>query len=65
MIDFTLLDVRGDNKRRPKPESKLEEVRIYMEDDEWVIHIGANLLPEDKSHLVCLIKQHKEIFAWS
>ena len=33
MIDSTLLEVRGDNERRPRPDSELEEIRIY-EDDE-------------------------------
>ena len=56
MINSTLLDVRGDNKRRLEPELKLEEVWIYAEDDEQVVCIEANLLPEDKGQLVCLIK---------
>ena len=61
MIDSTLLEVRGDNQRRPKPDSELEIVRIY-EDDERVIRIAANLPPNDKDNLVSLIKQFKEVF---
>ena len=62
---FYTLGSRGDSERRPQPELELIKVQIYDEDDEWTVHIRADLLPNDKSHMMYLIKQYKEIFAWS
>ena len=56
MINSTLLDVKGDNKWRLEPDSELEEVQIYEHDDDRVIHIGVDLLPNDKDKLANLIK---------
>ena len=64
MINSTLLEVRGDNKRRPRPDFELEEIKIY-EDDERVIRIVTDLPSNDKDNLISLIKQFKEVFAWS
>ena len=65
MIDSTLLDARNENKQWPKPESEVEEVKIYENENKQVICIRADLSPRDKNMLVNLIKQYKEIFAWS
>ena len=65
MIDSTFLDVKEGSEWWLKLESKLENVWIYGEDDEQIIHIGVNLHPNEKGQLVHLMKQYKEIFAWS
>ena len=56
MIDATLLDVMKDNKQQPKPKLELEDTQIYGENDNRIVHIKADLHPNDKSQL---------IFAWS
>ena len=63
MINLTLLNVRNHEEWRPEPRSKLEDIWIYENGDNQVVHIRANLNPTDKGQLVHLMKQYKEIFA--
>ena len=48
MIDSTFLDADLHNERKPEPRSKLEDFRIYGDDDNRTVHIEADLEPIDK-----------------
>ena len=65
MIDSSLLEMGQHDERRPEPESELEDFKIYGDDDDQVIRIGANLEPNDKAQLKNLIVQYKYIFTWT
>ena len=49
MIDSSLLEVGQCDVRRPEPESELKDFRIHGNNDDLVIHIGADLEPNDKA----------------
>ena len=48
MINLTLLDVRNHDEQWLKLESELEDIRIYGDNDDWLVHIRADLNPNDK-----------------
>ena len=52
MIDSTLLNIKEDNKWRPKPRSDLEKAQIYGNEDERAICIGVNLTIANKALLI-------------
>ena len=65
MIDSSLLVVGQHDERKREPRSELEDFKIHGDDDDWMIHIGLNLEPSDKTQLKILIEQYKDIFAWT
>ena len=65
MIDLNLLNVGEDSKWKSEPKLDLEKAKIYKDDDEWVVCIGANFTTVDKAQLIQLIKKYKEIFTWT
>ena len=56
MIDSSLLKISQRDEHKPKPRSKLDDFRIYGEDDDRAICIGINLEPNDKAQLKNLIE---------
>ena len=46
-------------------EELLETVNLGTEEDRKKVQVGANLEPSVKEHLIQLLKEHVEIFAWS
>ena len=46
-------------------EELLETINLGMEEDRKEVKVGANLEPNVKEHLVQLLNEYVEIFAWS
>ena len=64
MINSTLLEVEWQDWWRLEPKSKLEDFKIYGDDNDRKDRIEANLEPSDKTQLKNLIKRYKDTFAW-
>ena len=56
MIDSMFLDVGWHDECKPKPRSKLEDFKIYGDDDDRIVCIGVDLDPSDKAQLKNLME---------
>ena len=61
MIDSTLLKVERQDSRRLKPGSELEDYKIYGDDDNRAVCIGADLASNDKAQLKVLLERYKDV----
>ena len=45
--------------------SQLEEVKLGTRDEVRPVHVAKEMSPEDKSAMITLLKEFRDVFAWS
>ena len=45
--------------------SQLEEVNVGTDEETRLVHVAKEMPPEEKSAMVTLLKEFRDVFAWS